>query len=49
MYVDFDECLCYSGITYVIIEKMLMKVFNVIMVILIIQAKYIVLIRKVGQ
>ena len=39
MYIDFDEYPSYSGRTYEISEKMLMKVFNVIMVMLILQAK----------
>ena len=51
MYIDFYDYPRYSGRTSAISEKMLVKVFNVIMIMLIIQAKQIAhgFIRKVGQ
>ena len=52
MYIDFDEYPCYSGRISTIFEKMLMKTFNVIMVLLILQSKNNCahrLMRKVGQ
>ena len=41
MYIYFYKYPRYSGRTYAIFEKMLMKLFNVIMVVLILQAKQI--------
>ena len=38
MYIDFDDYPHYSGRTSAIFEKISMKVFNVIMVMLILQA-----------
>ena len=51
MYIDFDEYPCYSGRTSAIFEKKLNKVFIVIMVTLILQAKKCArgLIMKVGK
>ena len=42
IYIAFDEYPRYSGRTSVIFEKVLIKVFNTIMVMLILQAKQIV-------
>ena len=42
MYIDFDEYPRYSDRTSSIFEKMLMKLFNVIIVMLILEAKKIV-------
>ena len=39
MYIDIYDYPRYSGRTSAIFEKMLMKVFNVIMIMLIIQGK----------
>ena len=51
MYIDFDVYSRYSDITYSILEKMLMKLFNVLMVMIILQKCFGVhgLIRKVGK
>ena len=42
IYIDFDDYPRYSGRISAIFEKLLMKIFNVIMVMLIHQAKQIV-------
>ena len=52
MYIDFGEYPRYSGRISEIFEKMLMKMFSVIMVMLILQAKNnyaLGLMSKVGQ
>ena len=51
MYIDFGEYPHYSGRTSEDFKIMLMKVFNVIMVMLILQVENVAhwLIRKVGQ